>query len=120
MAGNDIAVHRHQVGRRSPAAPALVAVGDLAGEGEGGAEQLVGVLHRAAEHEAADVAGGHDLAVHLEQVDHTRLESAVGAQQLVVAGGLVAEAEVLPHTHVLGPQRPHEHVVDEALRAAPG
>ena len=84
------------------------------------AEQLVGVLDGAAEHEPADVARGHDLAVDLEQVDHARLEAPVGAQQLVVAGRLVAEAEVLPHADVLGAQRPDEHVVDEALRAAPG
>ena len=121
VAGDDVAVDGDEVGRReAQRAPALVAVGDLAGDGEGGAEQLVGVLDRAAEHEPADVAGGHDLAVDLEQVDHARLEARVGAQQLLVAGRLVAEAEVLPHADVLGLQRPDEDVVDEALRAARG
>jgi hypothetical protein len=81
-------------------------VGDLADDREGSAEQLVGVLDGAAQHEPADVAGGHDLAVDLEQVDDARLEARVGAQQLLVAGRLVAEAEVLPHADVLGLQRP--------------
>src|SRR3954447_10091376 len=121
VAGDDVAIDGDEVGRReAQRAPALVAVGDLAGDREGSAQQLVGVLDRAAEHQPADVAGRHHLAVDLEQVHDACLEAAIAAQQLLAAGRLVAEAEVLPHADVLGVQRADEDVVDEALRAAPG
>jgi hypothetical protein len=64
------------------------------------------------------VARGDDLAVDLQERHHTRLEARVGAQALEIARGLVAEAEVLADAHVLGLQRSHQHVVDEAVGAA--
>ena len=67
-----------------------------------------------------DVAGGDDLAVDLDQRHHPRLEAAVGGQHLRVAGGAVAEAEVLPHRHVGRPQPLDQHVVDELRRALGG
>src|SRR4051794_8183649 len=99
VARRDVAVGREQVRRREAELPAaLVAVDDLADDRERRAEQRVGVLDRAAEHEAADVARGHDLAVDLEQRHDPRLEALVGRQELRVAVRAVAEAEVLP-TH---------------------
>ena len=111
----------HDVRRRvAELAAALVAVRDLAGERERLAEQVPGVLDRAAQHEPADVARRDDLAVDLEQLDDPRLEAPVGAQQLGVALRLVAEAEVLADRDVRRAERADEHVVDELLRAARG
>src|SRR3954463_10108710 len=59
-----VPVLRQEVRRReAELAPALVAVHDLAGDRERRAEQLVGVLDSAAEHEPADVARRDDLPV---------------------------------------------------------
>src|SRR3954469_15539770 len=69
-------VGRQQVRRREPElAAALVPVDDLAHPPERRAEQLVGVLYGAAEHEPADVARRDDLAVDLEQRDDARREA---------------------------------------------
>src|SRR5947208_993871 len=96
VARDDVAVGRDEVRRgKAERAPALVPGDDRLGDLERRAEQLVGVLDRAAEDEAADVAGRDDLAVDLEQLDHADLEAPVGAQQVGVALRAVAEAEVL-------------------------
>src|SRR5215218_1918273 len=121
VAGRHVALGRDEVrGREAQLAAALVALDDLAGDRERRAEQPVGVLDRPAEDQAADVAGGHDLAVDLEQRDDAHLEAPVCAQQRRVALRPVAEAEVLPHAHVRRPQRAGQHLVEEALRAAHG
>ena len=80
------------------------------------AEQLAGVLHGAAADQAADVAGGDDLAVDLQQRRDAGLEARVGAQQSASPCGLVAEAEVLADRDVRRLQRADEDVVDELLR----
>src|SRR3954451_14676164 len=99
--GRDVAVLGQQVrGREAELAPALVAVDDLAADRERRPEQLVGVLGGAAEHEPADVARGHDLAVELEQRHDARLEALVGGETRGAALGAVAEAEVLAHADV--------------------
>ena len=66
------------------------------------------------------MARGDDLAVDLQQRLDARLEARVGAQHVGVALRLVAEAEVLAHRDVRGPERLDEHVVEELLRAALG
>src|SRR4051795_10039384 len=76
-----VPVLRKQVrGREPQLAAALVAMDDLARDRERRAEQLVGVLHCAAEHEPADVARRDDLAVHFEQRHDARLETAAGPE----------------------------------------
>ena len=61
------------------------------------------------------MAGGDDLAVDLNQVDHAGVKAPVGGQQRRVARRPMPEAEVLPHRHVRGRQPGHEHLVDERL-----
>ncbi len=82
-------------GRVAEVAAALVAVDDLAGKRVWIAQQASGVLDRAAQDEAADVARRHDLTVDLDELCDAGLEARVGAQQLGVALRPVAEAEVL-------------------------
>ena len=117
----DERVLRHQVGgREAELAPALVAVLDDAAELERRAEEAVGLLEVAGHHEAADVGRGDDLAVDLHQRHHARLEGGLRAQQVGVALGLVAEAEVLPHRHLRGAELGDQDVVDELLRPLGG
>src|SRR6516164_3663326 len=62
-------------------APALVAVHHIALKLEGRAQEMVCLAQLAGQHEPADVAGGDDLAVDLQQRVYDRLEAAVTSQQ---------------------------------------
>ena len=57
-------------GREAELAAAFVAAHDLAAQLEGGAEEARRLIDLARQHEAADVAGGDDLPVHLQQRVH--------------------------------------------------
>jgi len=90
-------------GGEAELAATLVAGHDLA---------LEHVRRPQAAHRLLDVAGGDQrpdarrgdgLAVDLDERDDPRLERVLAAQQVGVALGLVAEAEVLPHRHPLRP-----------------
>src|SRR6202161_419965 len=119
VARTDERVIGHEVGRRkAERAPALVAVDDLAAELEGRAEQLIGLAQLAGEDESADVTGGDDLTVDLEQRMHARREALVGLQQPRVALRLVPEAEVLADRDLLGAERADEHLLDELVGRA--
>ena len=119
MAGAYERVLGDQVGgREAQLAPALIAVHDLTAQLEGRAEEVRGLIDLAGRHQAADVAGGDDLAVHLQQRLHDGLEALVGRQQARVALRAVPEAEVLPDRHPHRAERLHQHVVDELARAA--
>ena len=63
---------------------------------------------------------GDDLAVDLDERHDARLERGLRAQQVGVALGLVAEAEVLPDRDLASPRAADEHVVDELLRPLGG
>ena len=121
MAGDHEPGLGHEVGgREAERAPALVPVRDLAAHLERGAEEAVRDVDLARRHQPADVGRGHDLAVHLDHVDHARLERGLVGQQRGVALGAVAEAEVLPHRHLLRAELLDQHVVDELLRGLGG
>ncbi len=105
-------------GGKPELAATLVAVGDLAAYLERGAEEVRRLSDLAGEQEAANVAGGDDLTVDLEQRVHDRGEANVGGEQPRIALGLVAEAEVLADRDLGGAERADEHVVDELIRAA--
>src|ERR1019366_9311685 len=105
---------RHEVGRgEAQLAAASVSADDLPPHLEGAAEQPVRLGHLAGEDEAANVAGGDDLAVDLEQRMHDGSEARVGRQQPRVTLSLVAEAKVLTDRHPAGAERTYEYVVDE-------
>ena len=71
---------------------------------ERGAEEARRLIDLAGQHEAADVTGGDDLPVHLQQRVHRRLKAPVGRQQRGVALRAVAEAEVLADRHPASPR----------------
>ncbi len=121
VAGAYEAVVGHQVGRgHAQLAAALVAVHHLALEEKGLAQKGHRLPDLTGSHQAADLCGGHRLALHLYQRCHVRLELRVGAQQLLGALGALAEAEVLAHRDPLGAQPRDQHLVDELLRALGG
>ena len=94
---------------------------DLAAHLKGGAEETCGLLDLAGEHEPADVAGGDDLAVDLQQRRPRVCEKRSSSASIRgIALGAVAEAEVLADRDVRGAERADEHLVDELPRAALG
>ncbi len=101
-------------------APAFVSVHDFAAQLEARPQQPVGLGDLAGEHQAADVAGGDDLAVDLEQRVHDGRKARVGGQQPRVALCLVAKAEILADRDLRGTEGADEHVVDELARRALG
>src|SRR5579872_6503233 len=106
------------VGRRvAQLAAAAVARNNGAAQAKGGAEEAAGHIDLAGEDEPPDMARGDHLAVDLDQVDDASLEAAVRGQEVRVAAGAVAEAEVLADRDVGGAQLANEDVVDEGLGA---
>src|SRR5436309_3400523 len=63
----------------------------------------------------ADFPRALDVLAHLIDQGRNRLEALVSSQRFGVAGGAVAETEVLAHRDVGGLKAPDEHLVDELL-----
>ncbi len=121
MAGAHERLLGHEVGgREAQLATALVAVGNDAGELEARTEQTVGLRDLPGQHETANVAGGDDLAIDLQQRVHDGREALIGEQQAGIALSLVPEAEVLADRDLTGTERADEHVVDELRGGALG
>src|SRR4029077_7699862 len=86
----------YQVGCGKPQlAPALVAVDHFPAKLKRGSEKARGAGDLAREHQAANMAGGDDLPIDLQQRMHGRLEARIAGEQQRVALSLVTEAEVL-------------------------
>src|SRR5439155_26063539 len=83
LVGNEVG------GREAEFAPARIAAHDLPRQLERHAQQVVCIAHLAGQHQAANVAGGDDLPVDLEQPVYERLKSRVGGEQARIALGLV-------------------------------
>jgi hypothetical protein len=99
---------------------AAVPLDHLAVEQERATQERGRLAHLAGCEQTPDLARGDGLALGLDERHHACLELVPRTQQLGVAVGAVAEAEVLAYRDLLGPQLPDQHVLDEALGAAGG
>src|SRR3954467_9941269 len=80
VAGVDERVVGDEVGGRvAELAAALVAMDDASPQLERRAQEAVGLLELAGDHQPADVRGGDDLAVHLDERYDARLEGGLAA-----------------------------------------
>ena len=120
VAGLDQRLVGHEVrGREAELAAASVAGDDLAAHRERRAEEARRDVDLAGQHEPADVRGGDDLALDLDERHDARLEARRRRRSSSrVALRAVAEAEVLADRDARRLQRLDEHVVDEVLGAA--